>query len=90
MGEVPVAWYDGKKFYANQEAASMCCADMEVLKPLYTAPQPTKSETLTDAKVKEAIRAEIESLESGNWSGDKARFAIASLQDLCYRLGVVL
>jgi len=31
----PVAWYDGAKFYSSQEAASMDCADMAGLKPLY-------------------------------------------------------
>ena len=34
----PVVWYDGKKFYVSQEAASMCLADMITLKPLYAAP----------------------------------------------------
>ena len=33
----PVAWYDGSKFYGSQEAASMDCADMAALKPLYAA-----------------------------------------------------
>ena len=34
----PVAWYDGNKFYANEESASMGCADMANLNPLYTLP----------------------------------------------------
>jgi hypothetical protein len=36
-GEV-AAWYDGNKFYANTESASMCCADMSKLRPVYYAP----------------------------------------------------
>lgn len=31
----PVAYYDGVKFYGSKEAASMDCADMAALKPLY-------------------------------------------------------
>ncbi len=57
---------------------------------LSAAPQPVKTEPLTDTKVKEAIRAEIESLKSSIWYENEARFAIASLEDLCYRLGVTL
>ena len=34
----PVAWYDGNKFYANEESASMACADMANLKPVFTSP----------------------------------------------------
>ena len=34
----PVAWYDGNKFYANEESASMGCADMANLNPLYLLP----------------------------------------------------
>ena len=34
----PVAWYDGNKFYANEESASMACADMANLEPLFTLP----------------------------------------------------
>jgi len=33
-----VAWYDGNTFYANTESASMCCADMSKLRPVYYAP----------------------------------------------------
>lgn len=42
----PVVWYDGKKFYGSQEAASMCLADMITLKPLYSA--PPKREPLSE------------------------------------------
>ena len=34
----PFAWYDGNKFYANEESASMACADMANLKPVFTSP----------------------------------------------------
>lgn len=35
---VAEAWYDGNKFYANEESASMACADMANLEPLFTLP----------------------------------------------------
>lgn len=38
LGE-PVTWYDGETFYANEESASMCCADMDNLIPLYRKPE---------------------------------------------------
>ena len=31
----PVGWYDGNKFYASKESASMDCADMTKLAPVY-------------------------------------------------------
>lgn len=34
----PIAYYDGNKFYANEESASMCCADMRELKAVYDYP----------------------------------------------------
>ena len=40
LEQKPVAFYDGNKFYANEESASMCCANMEKLKPLFTHPAP--------------------------------------------------
>ena len=48
VGELePVAWYDGRKFYGNKAAASMDMANMSVLSPVCTHPQP-KREPLTD------------------------------------------
>ena len=38
-GVEPVAWYDGRKFYATPSAAHMDCADIKALRPLYEAPQ---------------------------------------------------
>lgn len=38
----PVAWYDGKKFYGSQAAASMNMANMAALAPLYAHPQPPR------------------------------------------------
>ena len=37
----PVAWYDGRKFYGSQDAASVDCANMAALQPLYAA-QPAQ------------------------------------------------
>jgi hypothetical protein len=37
----PECWYDGNTFYANEESASMGCADMANLKPLFTSPSNT-------------------------------------------------
>jgi len=51
----PVAWYDGAKFYGSQEAASMACADMGSLMPLYAGPAaPVNAEVL--AALKEVLR----------------------------------
>ena len=36
----PVAFYDGNKFYANEESAICGCADMAKLKPVFTHPAP--------------------------------------------------
>jgi hypothetical protein len=40
----PVAWYDGRKFYGSQEAASLDCANMAALMPLYTHPPSREPE----------------------------------------------
>ena len=45
----PEVWYDGNTFYANEESASMCCADMDKLRPLYARPVPARK--LTDEMV---------------------------------------
>lgn len=36
----PVVFYDGNKFYANEESAICGCADMAKLKPVFTHPAP--------------------------------------------------
>lgn len=36
----PVAFYDGTKFYANEESAICGCADMAKLKPVFLNPAP--------------------------------------------------
>lgn len=36
----PMAFYDGNKFYANEESAICGCADMPKLKPVFTHPAP--------------------------------------------------
>ena len=53
----PVAWYDGNKFYANEESASMGCADMANLNPLYTL--PTTAEQI-EQQTAEAIAKHFE------------------------------
>ena len=73
---VAEAWYDGNKFYANEESASMACADMANLEPLFTLP-PT-AEQIEQATA-EAIAKMIqgwsctngpsiaEAIRSGKW-----------------------
>jgi hypothetical protein len=47
----PVAWYDGRKFYGSQEAASLDCADMAALMPLYTHPPRREWQSLTEEEI---------------------------------------
>lgn len=44
----PVAWYDGRKFYATPSAAHMDCADIKALRPLYEAPQAQQPEPVQE------------------------------------------
>lgn len=43
----PVAWYDGRKIYGSQEAASLDCANMAALMPLDTTPPRREWQGLT-------------------------------------------
>lgn len=46
----PVAWYDGKKFYGDQAAASMNMANMSALAPVYLHPQPKREPLIGEAE----------------------------------------
>ena len=51
----PVAWYDGRIFYGSQAAASVNCADMAALMPLYTAPPRREWQGLTEDELGELM-----------------------------------
>ena len=58
----PVVWYDGNKFYANEESASMGCADMANLNPLYLLP-PTAEQV--EQETAEAIAKMLDDKDVG-------------------------
>ena len=47
----PVAWYDGRIFYGSQAAASLNCADMAALMPLYTHPPRREWQGLSEGEI---------------------------------------
>lgn len=74
----PVAYYDRNKFYANEESASMCLADMNALRPVYFAPQPDYKAQL-EALV-ESIRPLIKSRMGAEAIRESLQAAIVSVK----------
>jgi len=58
-----VAWYDGNTFYANTESASMCCADMSKLRPVYYAtPAPSVQDRRSLIEMVDAAMIEMSNI----------------------------
>mgnify|MGYP003503736101 CR=1 FL=1 len=70
----PVAWYDGNKFYANEDSASMCCADMDNLKPVFTSLPNT-------AEIEQVVEAFI--MKFKRHVGGDGEFWLHELEDFC-------
>ena len=71
----PVAWYDGRIFYGSQAAASLNCADMAALMPLYT--HPPRIEQLGLVNIARQLAALADGLEAGNSSAEEAAARLA-------------
>jgi hypothetical protein len=68
----PVAWYDGRKIYGSQEAASLDCANMAALMPLDTTPPRREWQGLTVPETVDLWRT-----ATGDAFGGVERFARA-------------
>ena len=69
----PVAWYDGRIFYGSQAAASLNCADMAALMPLYTHPLRREWQGLSEGEI---VECDQRSHGNTDW-GKKRAFAHA-------------
>ena len=69
----PVAWYDGRIFYGSQAAASLNCADMAALMPLYTHPPRREWQGLSEGEI---VECDQRSHGNTDW-GKKRAFAHA-------------